>query len=121
MYQINRPRFEINHHFLQINPKKTRTGSADDGIGDDDKDVTTGVTAWCLGVLSGGHARNDTTRPATQVGLRGHEAGLGGHDAGVWRVDAGVEKASTPISKQGRLALSGHPTFSGFVPARKVF
>ena len=83
--------------FNKLTQRKS-TGSADDGIGDDVKDVTTGVTAWCLGVLSWVHTRNDTTRPATQVGLRGHEAGLGGHDDGVWRVDEGVENASIPIS-----------------------
>ena len=37
-----------------------------------------------------GTGGNDTTRPATQVGLRGHEAGLGGHDAGVSGGDEGV-------------------------------
>ena len=49
---------------------------------------------------------NDTTRPATQVGLRTVEAGLGGHDDGVLGVDEGVENASLPLSKRRRLTMS---------------
>ena len=55
-----------------------------------------------------------TTWAATRVGLRGVKAGLGGHEAGVSGCDEGVEKASIPISKRGRMASSGHPTFSDF-------
>ena len=57
---------------------------------------------------------NDTTRPATQVGLRTVEAGLGGHDAGASGVEEGVESASLPLSKRGRLTMSDRPTFSVF-------
>ena len=85
------------HTFRNCGPTHTTCGSPHDGIGDDDKDVTTGVTTWCLVVLSGGQAGNDTTRPATQHGPRGHEAGLGGHDDGVSGGDARVEKASIPL------------------------
>ena len=40
--------------------------------------------------------KNDTTWPATQVGLRPVKAGLGGHEAGVFGVDDGVENTSLP-------------------------
>ena len=103
---------------------KSRTNTHDvrephDGIGDDNKDVTARVTTWCLGVLSGAHAGNDTTWMATQVGLRPDKACLGGHDAGVSGVDEGVKKASIPLLKQGGMPLSETSTFSGFVPPPK--
>ena len=55
------------------------------------------------------------TWSAPQVGLRPVKAGLGGHDAGVSGGDEGVEKASIPLWKRGRMAMSGHPTFSDFI------
>ena len=75
-----------------------------DGIGDDVKDITTGVTTLCLAVLSGVEGGNDTTRPATQVVLRPVESGLGGHEDGVSGDDEGVENASIPLWEQGRMA-----------------
>ena len=45
-------------------------------------DVTTGVTTPSLTGDDGERAGNDTTWPATQVGLRTVEGGLGGHDDG---------------------------------------
>ena len=54
------------------------------------------------------------TWAATQVWLRRVKAGLGGHDDGVSGDDEGVEDTSIPISQQGRMAMSGHPTFSDF-------
>ena len=77
-------------------------------------DVTTGVTACFLRGVEGELAGNDRTGSATQVGLRTVEAGLGGHDDGASGVDEGVEKASVPLSKRGRLAMSDCPTFSDF-------
>ena len=103
---------------------KSRTNTHDvrephDGIGDDDKDVTTGGMTWCLEVLSGAQAGNDTAWSATQVGSRSVEAGLRGHDAGVSGVYEGVKKASIPLLKQGGMPLSETSTFSGFVPPPK--
>ena len=69
----------------------------------------------CLETAETGRTRKiGTTWSATQVGLRPVKAGLGGHDAGASGDDEGVEDTSAPISKRGRTALSGHPTFSGF-------
>ena len=70
-------------------------------------------------VLSGVEGGNDTTRSATQVGLRGHESGLGAHDDGASGVDEGVEKVPIPLWKRGRLAMSDSATFSGFEPPGK--
>ena len=105
--------------FPNCGPTPTKCWSGNDGIGDDDKDVTTGGMTRCLGDVEWAQAGYDTTWPATRVVLRGVEAGLGGHDAGVSGVDAGVEKSLIPISKWGRSTLSESPTFSDFVPAPK--
>ena len=91
-----------------------------DGIGDDDKDATTGGTTRFQRVLSWVQAGNDTRWMATQVCPRSVGSGLGGHDAGVSGVgDEGDEKALIPLWKRGRLALSESTTFRDFVPARK--
>ena len=66
-------------------------------------------------------SKNETTRPATQVGLRPVESGLGGHDDGVSGDDAGVENASIPLWKRGRLALSVSLTISVFASAERYF
>ena len=80
-----------------------------DSIGDDDKDNTTGGTTRFQRVLSGVQAGYDTTWLATQVGLRPVKACLGGHEEDVSGVDEGVKKASTPLWKRGRIALSETP------------
>ena len=72
-------------------------------------------------VLIGVHAGYDTTRTATQVCLRGHEAGLGGHDAGVSGDDEGVEDVSILVSKRGRTTRSDCATFSVFVGHHSEF
>ena len=58
---------------------------------------------------------NDTTRPATQVGQRPVKAGLGGHDDGVLGDGEGVKKASIPLRKLWRTALSECATLNDFV------
>ena len=105
--------------FPKFKIRPTTCGNDDEGTRDDDTDITTGATTRFLsGVECGtGRIRHDTV--ATQVGPRGHEAGLGGHNDSASGVDEGVEKASLPLSKRGRFALSESATFSGFVPARK--
>ena len=64
-------------------------------------------------------ARNEPTWPATQVCPRRVEAGLGGHEEGVIGVDEWVERASLPLRKRGRNAMSECPTFNGFIEAQK--
>ena len=60
----------------------------------------TDVTTPFLRCIDGDQAGNDTTRPASQVGLRTVKAGLGGHDDGASGVDEGVETASVLLSKR---------------------
>ena len=59
-------------------------------------------------------SKNDTTWPATQVGLRPVESCLGGHEEGVFRVDEGVEKTSLPLRKRRRVVMSKRAPFSDF-------
>ena len=100
--------------FRNREPTHTTCRSPHDGIGDDVKDITTGVTTLCLAVLSGVRAGNDTTRPATQVVLRPVESGLGGHEDGVSGDDEGVENASIPLWERGRMAMSESLSISDF-------
>ena len=54
-----------------------------EGVNDDNVDITTGVTTRSLRVFAGDHAGYDTIRPATHVGRRGAEWCLRGYDDGV--------------------------------------
>ena len=65
------------------------------------------------GVPSMLRVKTDTTWPATQVGLRRVKSDLGGHEEGVIGVDDGVEKASLPLWKQARTAVSECAAFRG--------
>ena len=42
-----------------------------EGVNDDNADITTGVTTWSPRGVDGDQAGYDGVRPATQVGLRG--------------------------------------------------
>ena len=68
-----------------------------DGVSDDNVDITTGVTTRFPGGVDGHRAGYEGVQSATQVGPRPVEAGLGGHDAGVSGVDEGVESALLPL------------------------
>ena len=85
-----------------------------DGISDDHVDIATGVTTRFPGGVDGDQAGNDTTRQATQVGLRTVKAGLGGHDDGASGVDEGVGNSSFLFRKSRRTALTELRTFSRF-------
>ena len=74
-----------------------------DGIEDDNVDVTTEVTTRFQRGVEGELAGYDGIRPASQVGPRRVEACLGGHDDGDSKVDEGVEDASILFRKRGRL------------------
>ena len=54
-----------------------------DGIKDDNVDITKGVTTRFPGGVDGYQAGYDTILQATQVGARTVDAWLGGHDDGV--------------------------------------
>ena len=84
-------------HFQNPQPAHTTADIAIEGIGDDVPDLTTGVTTRSLMGVEGKQARNDATRPATQVSLRRVGSGQGGHEAGVSGVDEGVENSSLPL------------------------
>ena len=62
-----------------------------------------------------------TTWPAPQVCQRRVKSGLGGHEEGVGGVDDGVKKASLPLWKRGRVAMSERQTSSDFRGAEKDF
>ena len=65
------------------------------------------------------HAKNQLTRPATEVCRRPFESGLGGHEDGVIGVEEWVENTSLPLWKRGRTALSECVIFSGFTGVEK--
>ena len=77
-----------------------------EGVNDDNVDITTGVTTWFPRGVNGDQAGYETIRPATQVGRRGVEGCLRGQDAGASRVDEGVEKTSIRLRNPGRRAVS---------------
>ena len=62
-----------------------------EGVNDDNDDITTGVATWFQRGVDGDQAGYETTRPATQVCRRGVDGCLRGHDDGVSRVDEGAK------------------------------
>ena len=62
-----------------------------EGVNDDNVDITTGVTTRFPRGVDGDQAGYDGIRPATQVGRRGVGGCLGGHDDGVSMVDEGAK------------------------------
>ena len=80
-----------------------------EGVNDDNVDITTEVTTRFPRGVDGDQAGYDGVRPATQVGRRRVEGCLRGHDDGVSRVDEGVENASIRLRKPGRLQCRNRP------------
>ena len=67
-----------------------------DGVKDDNVDITTGVTTRFPGGVDGHQAGYEGIRPATQVGPRTVEGCLGGHDDGASGGRREVESGSIP-------------------------
>ena len=67
------------------------TWERQEGVNDDNVDLTTVVTTQFPRGVDGDQAGYDGIRPATQVGRRCVEVCLGVHDDGVSRVDEGLK------------------------------
>ena len=68
-----------------------------DGVKDDNVDITTGVTTRFPGGVDGYQAGYEGIWQATQVRPRPVEGSLGGNDDDVSVVDEGVERAPLPL------------------------
>ena len=92
--------FKIYGRQVLRSEQASRRVGRQEGVNNDNVDITTGVTTWSPRSVDGEHAGYDGIRPATQVGRMGVERCLRDHDDGVSRVDEGVVNTSIRLRKQ---------------------